>query len=277
MKAKTKRPDPVFVARDPAELAQDVADHLDALTALCAQYDQGRTHFASEIATNLRTLFYDKFNLQKPHTSSRSLLFQLGRLDAKLIDSGYSLTNGNEFQSIQPGGGLTFSIGVVQQGMHVQGWMPTYDSFINRGPFYLDLDTWMNRTLMCADEEKYSRIKLIIDMSNQDRGAHRGVVLSERYNSLSRKNSQIIYSGRVPGDAIANPELFSDDKIRIDYSQKGSPLRFVRATMRQIGHETLLSLLPDDQIAMYQSSIPPFKENIEVLTHFIVHHTNEYK
>lgn len=277
MKAKSKRPEPVFVARDPAELAQDYADHLDALTALCAQYDHGRTHFASEIATNLRTLFYDKFNSQKPDTCSRSLLFQLGMSDAKLIDSGYSLTKGDKFQSIEPGGGLTFAIGVVQQGRHVQGWMPTYDSFINYGPLHLNLDAWLSRTLVRADDEKYSRIKLIVDMSNQDRGAHRGVVLSKRYDSLSRKDSQIFYSGRVPGDAISNPELFGDEKIRIEYSQEGSPLRFVRAAMRQIGHETLLSLLPDDQKMMYQSNIPPFKEGIEVLTHLIVEHEDEYK
>jgi len=262
MSKQPKKPDKknaqkvIYIDRDPEELPEDYNDQLEMLVIFCREFDRGNTKIASEIAGNLRTLFYDKPNEQRPNGASRSLMFQLGKLDSKMVDTGYSITRAEPGWNVEPASGFVYATSYAQKGKHYQDWKPTYQEFLSDDPYFVPLDTWLNRpVLVVKKENKYSRLRVIVDVANQERAAHRAPKLHPDYFELSRVNGRFA-SSYVPGNGIANPELFADDRIRIDFLQKGSALRLVRSVVRQIAHETLLSLLPDEAKVKYQATIP---------------------
>lgn len=249
-------PAAVYVERDPEELAQDYEHQLQTLTVLCKEFDKGSIMFAAEIAVNLRTLFYDKPDPGRPNTASRSIMFQIDKLDIELIDTAYSHTKAEPKVNIEPASGLVYATHYIKDGKYYQDWKPTYNQFIQEGPYFLPLDRWLNRTLMFAGEgKKYSRLRILKDVANQERGAHRAPKLHPDYFELSRQNRGYA-SSFVPGDAIANPGLFDNAKIRTDILQTGGALRLIQSVVRQIAHEALLSLLPEEKKADYQATIP---------------------
>lgn len=246
----------VYVERDPDELLEDFEHQLHTLRVLCSQYDKGNIMFAAEIAVNLRTLFYDKPDPSKPNTASRSIMFQIGKPDQEMIDTCYSHTKAEPKVNIEPASGLVYATHYVKKDKYFQDWKPTYNQWIDEGPYFLPMERWLNRVILFAGvDKKYSRLRVLKDVANQERGAHRAQKLHPDYFALSREQGRYA-SSFVRGDAVSNPELFADDKIRTDISQKGGALRLVKSVVRQIAHETLLSLLPDEEKAKYQATIP---------------------
>lgn len=259
--AAANTPAVVYVERDPEELTQDFEHQLHTLSVLCKEFDKGNIMFAAEIAVNLRSLFYDKPDERKPNTSSRSIMFQMNKLDSEMIDTGYSHTKAEPKVNVEPASGMVYGTHYIKDGKYYQNWKPTYNQFLQDGPYFLPLEMWLPRTILFAGEgKKYSRVRILKDVANQERGAHRAPKLHPDYFELSRRNRGYA-SSFVPGDGVANPALFADDKIRTDILQTGGALRLTQSVVRQIAHETLLSLLPDERKAEYQAAIPAVVDN----------------
>lgn len=245
-----------YIERAPEEIEQDYRDHLDSLIVMVQQYDLGRKHFAAEIAINLRTLLYDKPNPSNPNTESRSILSQVNLMETKFVDTTFSVTRAVPKRYLEPAGALVLPRGYVENGRHYLDWIPSLERLVWNDPYLLDFDKWWNRTLLFSGEVKFSRLKIVRDMANQDRGAHRGATFTKDYFTLSRSESQKFSMSMVPGAAATNPSLFINNPARVDFCQSGAALRYTRGIIRQIAHEVLITLLPDACKKNYLDLLP---------------------
>ncbi len=191
------------------ELEEHLREQLGFLKSSCEAFDQGNEAEAKRLATTLRLLLHETVR-------SRSLLGQLGKLDGKFFDTAHplnmkSLTShcGLVAISYSPGGGRYVAglDGVGQQRL-------------------VSFKTWWNAVVFLDQQRRaISRKDLVLSVADTDGGAHVDPALDAKYHALSRGNSMgWIIRDHAGERAMAGPE---------------------RASIRQIAHELLKSIIPD--------------------------------
>jgi len=193
------------------ELKKHLQDQLGFLKASCELYDQGNHAEGKRIALALRLLLHDT-------TNSISLAQQLGIKNQNFLSTCCQLFDDQ-------------NVAISQKGL--------ISAFMGADPseFYIPLDQatdknelefndWWNEIVLIDQERnKFSRKDLVLTIANQDGGAHIDPNLESKYAQLSRKNSLGMMTQKDGHwEAIKTPEL---------------------ATVRQIGHEVLKTLIKD--------------------------------
>lgn len=193
------------------ELESHLKEQLDFLQSSCDSYDSGNHAEGKRIAATLRLLLHDT-------NSSKSLTNQLGLKDQSFLSTCSEL-------SVDPMV-KTSETGLIN--VFLGDDSPTFYVPLDAASDKKDLtfEDWWNEVIIIDPEEnKFFRKDIVLAIANQDGGAHVDPTLKSEYASLSRKNSL----GRMmqkdgKWQALETPEL---------------------ATVRQIGHEVLKTLIKD--------------------------------
>ncbi len=195
-----------------AELETHLQERLHFLESSAASFDAGYIAEAKQLALSLRILLHDK-------GQSHSLLGSLNRKSIKFYDtaSDYNPNNQASYAGL---------IAVA----HVRGSEPKYiaplDQFIIP---QLDFYDWWNKPVFVIfiDQKPFgfTRKKIILDVVDQDGGAHVDQTIEKMYAELSRQNS-----------------LGWGASTRRKEYLLGNPVPFA---IRQIAHEVLKSLIQD--------------------------------
>ncbi|MDC0660921.1 hypothetical protein [Marinobacter sp. SS21] len=198
------------VARNRADLEQELTDQIALLKNSCQSYDSGLEAIGKHIALILRVLFHH-------HGQSRSLLEQLGLRNKRFFDSA-GLLNPKNLLSEMP---LIVTRASSEEARYLAacqaGGSPIQPKKIKF------VDWWNQPVLKDQAGRKFCRRELVQHVANTDGGAHVDPSLEEAYMDLSRNNSLgwFFSKGDVEEKFKGKPEL---------------------ACIRQIAHETLLSL-----------------------------------
>jgi len=239
-----------FVARPQAELRVLLVEHLDVLQSHCAQYDQGKKHFAAEIALNLRVLFSDA-----PGTENRSLLHQLGRESDEFIDTAKTMNDGDPNISTAPVAGLAFQTTIPRDGILSADWEPNLFALTAKTPLRTPFKSWWDAPILhTASEDVFPRRRIVRQLANQDRGGHVAPGIEKAYFELTRNANYVYETQMIHGDSVTNPnEPIAAERIA-PVSKDGAGQKLLRALVRQIAHETLLTL--SVETSSYLSAIP---------------------
>lgn len=199
----------------PKQTSNDLMNHLNEqigfLQRSCELFDNGYKSESKRIALVIRVLLHDTNN-------SVSLLKQIGKKNILFYDtSDYNPEN------------LMQKLGIVKLRMTSQRveFLPLLDDgpFINPEKEKITFDDWWNGVVFVdVKRNTITRKKLILDISNQDGGAHIDPTINKVYAGLTRDNSLGVFEhydfNGVKTEAT-NPEW---------------------AGVRQIAHEVLKSL-----------------------------------
>ncbi len=216
-------------------------EHLEVLQSHCSNFDQGKKYFAAEIALNLRVLLLDN-----PKTTSRSLLHQLGWESMEFIDTAKTMNKGNPNISTAPVAGLAFQTTIPRDGLLFADWEPHLFALTSNEPLCTSFHAWWEASILrTTSGDVFPRRRLIRQMANQDRGGHVSPGIEKAYFELTRNANYTYECQIIEGDAVTNPnEPISPERVT-PVSKKGSGLRLLRALVRQISHEVLMTLLPE--------------------------------
>lgn len=189
-----------------AELEEHLADQVHFLQSSANSFDSGYGGEAKRLAIALRVLLYDR-------GQSRSLLGQLGRLNAQFISTNIPF---DERNAMAQSGLITMAMGDSNTE-----YSAPLDKCVCRR--WLPFAQWWGEIVFADDrKDKLSRMQLVLAVANQDGGGHVDPALDEIYARLSRHNSM---GWQAP---IPKPE---------------------RAAIRQITHEVLATLHPEYKCA----------------------------
>ncbi len=193
------------------ELEDKLKEQFELLKILVESYDSGNTVVAKSIATSIRVLLHDTKN-------SKSLFGQLGLKNKNFLDTSISNQDGNlsSFHGLM-------GISVGNEKSKYIPWLDGYPPIIfNFVPF----DEYWNRIIFVdKNKNSFSRKDIILNIADQDGGAHVDPDIDEKFKNLARENS-LGWIGNLNG---------------ISYDLEGAEL----AATRQIAHEILRSSLPD--------------------------------
>jgi len=193
----------------------DLKKHLDEqlhfLRASADSYDAGYEAEAKRLAVIIRVLLHDT-------AKSTSLLAQLGVKDnLDFYDSGIvkgpgTVIGGGASLVVIPGGGGNA--------------IPFFDDSPPGTSGYVKFTEYWNRPVLETREKHFTRKELVSSVANTDGGAHVDPELDEEYANLSRN------------DAFGWKAGTSETGM--------SPVGIVElASIRQIAHEILRTLIPD--------------------------------
>jgi len=91
-------------------------------------------------------------------------------------------------------------------------------------------------------------------LANQDRGGHVAPGIEKAYFELTRNANYVYETQMIHGDSVTNPnEPIAAERIA-PVSKDGAGQKLLRALVRQIAHETLLTL--SVETSSYLSAIP---------------------
>jgi len=241
-----------FVERPVGELQQLLAEHLDVLQSHCQQFDNGKKHFAAEIALNLRVLLLDN-----PGTENRALLHQLKLESTAFFDTSRTMTGGDTNISVSPVSGLAYQTIIPRDGILFSDWEPHLFVHTFGKPLSTTFQAWWEVPILhTSSGEEFSRRRIIRQMANSDRGGHVAPGIEKAYFELTRNANYTYESQIIQGDAVTNPnDPIAPERIT-PVSKEGSGLRLLRALARQIAHEVLMTLLRDTSIYLGSLSVP---------------------
>lgn len=189
------------------ELEAHLRDHLEFLRASAEGYDAGFDAEAKRLAVSVRVLAHDT-------DKSHSLLGQLGRLNQPFLSTSIV----HDPRNVSTHAGLV----MIAANGHDSKYIPHLDG----GPCRrtISFAHWWGETVFVDDHtQALSRRDVVLALANQDGGAHVDPKLNETYARLARDNS-----------------------LGWTYSDRGSQTPITqaeRATMRQIAHEVLATLI----------------------------------
>lgn len=196
------------IERTSEELSELLDEQIDHLKTSCLAFDNGKVSEAVRIAATIRILLHETRN-------SHSLLGQLGLRDQPFWDSAAALNDSN----------LTTHSGLLMVGMGEGGvrQLPWLDGpHMKMSPF----DAWWDKVVFRdSNKNSLSRKKLVLTAANQDGGAH----IDPKIDAT--------YQGIKAGETISRKAAMDGREITTN-----SP---VPASIRQIGHEVLKTLLGD--------------------------------
>jgi hypothetical protein len=160
--------------------------HLDLLRSHADAYDDGREHFAYEIATKIRVFVHDTFD-RRGRPSSVSLLTHLGvKSEVGYVDWGPPET---------PPGAFSVGFGLCMLQMQTDGdggtvsYVPARAGGVDplrNHPLTSFVDWW--RLPVLESHVTFTRAEFVLDVANQE-GAHVDAKLNEKYARLTRQNA----------------------------------------------------------------------------------------
>lgn len=194
-----------------AELQSHFDEQLGFLSASCDAYDQGNHAEAKRLAATLRVLLHHTDN-------STSLLEQLGQAQRQFLSTRAPVPSNPNVKTAYKG--------LIQ--VFLGDNSPTFYVPLDEAPdknFLPFQDWWEEVVLSDSEGNHFTRKGLVLAVANKDGGAHIDPELPEHYAGLSRSNSlgNSMQAGGSDWEPLKTPEL---------------------ATVRQIGHEALKTLLP---------------------------------
>ena len=202
------------VPQTQAELNTHLQERLRFLESSSGRFDAGDSAEAMELALSLRILLHDK-------GQSDSLLGSLNLKSIKFYDTAFDYNSNNHASYA----------GLIAVA-HVRGSEPKYIAPLDELPVkiipQLDFDVWWNKPVFVVfiDQKtrQFTRKELILDVADQDGGAHVDQMIEKSYAELSRQNSLgWSFSTKEKEQLLGNPVPFA---------------------IRQIAHEVLKSLIP---------------------------------
>jgi len=208
------------VRLSPRELGQALQEQLEMLRKSCERFDCGEVLEAKQIAVHLRIIW---------HNTSRSfgLASQLN-LANEVIDTAFVVppTFINPASPPEPPSDerRLFAVGGNRD------YTPLFDygpAGVLKSPFK---QWWEGTVISDGQGHKFNRKDVVLAVANTDGGAHVDPELDLEYYELTRKGTFGVI--RVVPTGVPN-----------QYRKVETPSP-VAVTLRQIGHETLKSLLP---------------------------------
>jgi hypothetical protein len=212
----------VKISIDKGELKNHLKEQLELLEASAIRYDEGQKAEAKRISVSLRTMLHDT-------NRSTSLFKQLGILeDLKVRDSA------DDYSAVRIG--YTELLMVHQTDLDVD-WAPAFLANPQITKLTRFEDWWKRVVLIDSKAQVFTRKSIVVDMANQDGGAHVDGKLMLDYYNLTRENSMGFEKFVFTGKTIDDP----NGKIT-EIGPFGGP---ERPLIRQVAHELLLTLKPD--------------------------------
>lgn len=201
--------------QSPQDLHQHLDEQLSFVQSSLSGYDAGNEAEAKRLAVHVRVLVHDTRN-------SVSLLSQL---NLKGVLRFYDTATPRVRSATTSYVGLTATT--------IGGGPPKYLPLLDTNPRNrrrVPFDDWWN-SIVISDMERrtITRERVVLSLANQDGGAHVDPELREVYAAVSRRGSL----GRKKGDGKNWEDMLGAE----------------RATMRQIAHEMLLTLVPGYAVA----------------------------
>jgi len=198
------------IKKSRAELLGDLAEQIDHLVTYCAAYDHGKLSMAKPISVALAILLYGD------RGKSLSLLHQLGLRQRRFLDTAPPLPGKSTTPLCQLAGIL------VEEQKQTASYVPLLSDVPNP-PVKSEFSEWWTKPVVRDLRGRtFSRLELVQEVRDADGGAHLDAELGETYADFK--------SGRYMG-------------WRIEVDEKKSPIPHPHlACMRQIAHETLLTL-----------------------------------
>lgn len=209
------------VERIPTELTDALREQLGHLQRSANAYDAGEFAEAKRIATAVRLLVHDT-------RKSHSLLGQLNLLNRKFLSTATHPEAGNL---------LPYS-GLIAVSLDNPRWRPLLDTAPEqRG---LSFHEWWSEQLFVDGRMNLNltRQDLVTFVANQDGGAHVDPKLDQRY-AILKHNDGLDWVFTSPGG--------TEERM----------VGAIDATLRQIGHEVLRTVIPN-----YRKSPPPTSGSI---------------
>lgn len=201
------------------ELRQALQEQLKLLKKSCVQFDHGDVLEAKQIAVRLRILWHNTRH-------STSLASQLNLAD-EVFDSSFVVppTFTSSVPTPPSEERRLFAIGGNR------GYAPLFDhgpAGIRKSPFS---QWWEGAVISDGKGHKFTRKDLVLTVANTDGGAHVDPALDPAYYALTRNET----FGIIRVVPTEDPKVF----------KRVSTPSPVAVTLRQIGHETLKTLLSD--------------------------------
>jgi len=185
-------------------------EQLEFIKNSCSSYDSGFEGEIKRLAVTVRVLVHDT-------KSSTSLLSLLGMKGVDFVDTAFPFVEENQLSHSSLVQIHHTKRGTVPKA-HLDGGIP------NRS---IKFDAWWNGIVFVdGARNEFSRKDIVLTLANQEGGAHVDSRIDLHYQNLRKHNS------------LGWVDVFSDGKQVPGADQ-------VPATMRQIGHEILKTLIPD--------------------------------
>ena len=202
------------VPQTKTELEKHLGEQLHFLRVSADAYDAGYEAEAKRMAVVLRVLLHDG----EGNSNSKSLLGLLGLKEGiKFYDS--AVFKGD---AVNVGASLVVLPGSSKDGKAI----PFFDDSPPETIGYTPFEEYWNKPILTAGNRNFTRRELVKFVADQDGGAHVDAALNEEYAKLSRENS----FGWKVGQ--------SDTEMK--------PVSIIElASLRQIAHEILRTLIPD--------------------------------
>lgn len=196
------------------ELKRNLDEQLELLSRLADAYDTGNTLMAKPMATCIRILVHDTLK-------SHSLLSQLGLKSGKFLSTAVPKEDKPNMVRV----GSYSALLAIASGSK-SGYTPYLDDLPFGQTRMLNFDDyWHEEIFTDANSNSFTRKDIVLYVANQDGGAHVDPELEKKYIELTRQNSL--------GWKVSN-----DGRNWTDLT--GAEL----ASIRQIGHELLWTLIP---------------------------------
>jgi hypothetical protein len=208
------------VQQTSADLEGHLDEQLELLRGLADLYDGGSLVAAKAMATSLRVLLHDT-------GSSKSLLGQLDRKGGSFCDTAE--VRGPDAPNTERVGSFAALLGIAFGGVK-GGYVPHLDGMAKDARLVGFDEYWNEEIFVDQKKNSFTRKDIVLYVANQDGGSHVDPALDKKYQELSRRNSLGWRSG--------SDEEWSD--------LKGAEL----ASVRQIAHEILKTLIPDYEVAV---------------------------
>ncbi|MDD5338385.1 MAG: hypothetical protein PHG35_03115 [Dehalococcoidales bacterium] len=200
------------------EIIKSLKEQLEMLSKSCERFDRGDELEAKNIAIRLRIIWYNK-------GQSKGLASQLN-LDEEVVDTSFCVPRAIFTDKDTPSD---------EKRLFTMGGRRVYSPVFDDGPggtakvpFF---HWWNGNVIKDINKNQFTRKDVILEVADTDGGAHVDSSLVSEYYALTRNET----FGVIRVVPTKDPKIFT--KI-----SSPSP---VAVTLRQIGHETLKTLVPD--------------------------------
>lgn len=204
------KPARATIKKTKAELFEDLAEQIELLVAYCEAFDAGKHSMAKPISSSLAVL------LNGDRGNCLSLLHQLGLRQRRFFNSAQPFPDNSRFAQCQ-------LAGILVDGQSGQAmYLPLLSDLPYSASKSLFPDWWTTAVVRDMRGRTFSRMELVQEVRNTDGGSHLDAGLGETYSDFK--------SGRYMGWKVRQ----ATSLISIPHPH--------RACLRQIAHETLLTL-----------------------------------
>ncbi len=192
------------------ELREHLKEQLEFIESSATSFDSGFESEIKRLAVSVRVLVHDT-------DKSTSLLSLLNQKNIDFVDTSYPFDETNKVSHS----------GLVQLSLGNRPSKPL--PILDDGPFFrkASFDLWWNGIVFVDNiKNEFSRKDIVLSLANKEGGAHVDNKLDKKYSDLRKNNSLGWFDGTIDGKQTPSADQ-------------------VPATMRQIAHELLKTLMKD--------------------------------